>query len=142
MELFPKDPVLKLNTKKLGNSPSFLTITHMTLSAKRFRSHKILTIDIAAEFCFWTEQQQNGNSISSLGLADTPKVSHIVSVDNSQLSNGPFNGPKRLAICKLRQSETLLIAETTILGRLHHPVNQVFNEISPLPPVTPEKVTR
>jgi hypothetical protein len=32
MELFLKDFVLELNTKNLGNSPSFLTITHMTLS--------------------------------------------------------------------------------------------------------------
>jgi hypothetical protein len=55
MELFPKEFVLKLNTKNLENSTSFLTITHMTLSAKRFRKYGILTIDIAAVFCFWTE---------------------------------------------------------------------------------------
>jgi hypothetical protein len=55
MELFPKDFVPELNTKNLGNSPSFLTISHMTLSAKRFRCYRILTIDVAAEFCFWTE---------------------------------------------------------------------------------------
>jgi hypothetical protein len=35
MELLPKDFVPELNTKKLDNSPSFLTITHMTLSTKR-----------------------------------------------------------------------------------------------------------
>jgi hypothetical protein len=29
MELFTKDSVPELNTKNLGNSPSFLTITHM-----------------------------------------------------------------------------------------------------------------
>jgi hypothetical protein len=40
----------------LGNPPSFLTITHMTLSAKQFRRYRILMIDIAAEFCFCTEQ--------------------------------------------------------------------------------------
>jgi hypothetical protein len=63
MELFPKDYILELNTKNLGNSPRFLIITHMTLSAKRFRSY--------------------GFSISSLGLAETPKVLNTVSVDNS-----------------------------------------------------------
>jgi hypothetical protein len=52
MELFPKDYVLELNIKNLGNSPSFLTNTHTTLSAKWFRSYGILTIDVAAEFFF------------------------------------------------------------------------------------------
>jgi hypothetical protein len=55
MELFPKEFVLELNTKKLGKSTSFLTITHMTLSAKWFRKYGILMIDVAAVFCFWTE---------------------------------------------------------------------------------------
>jgi hypothetical protein len=55
MELFLKDSVPDLATKKLGNSHSFLTITQMTLSAKRFRRYKILTIDIADEFYFWIE---------------------------------------------------------------------------------------
>jgi hypothetical protein len=55
MELFLKDSVPDLATKKLGNSHSFLTITRMTLSAKRFRRYKILTIDIADEFYFWIE---------------------------------------------------------------------------------------
>jgi hypothetical protein len=51
MELFPKDSILELNTKNLGNSPSFLTFTHTTLSARWFRSYGILMIDVAAEFC-------------------------------------------------------------------------------------------
>jgi hypothetical protein len=51
-ELFLKNFVLELNTKKLGNSSSFLTITHTTLSAKRFRRYRILTIDVAVVFCF------------------------------------------------------------------------------------------
>jgi hypothetical protein len=50
-ELFLKDSIMELNTKNLGNSPRFLTITHTTLSAKRFRSYRILTIYVAAEFC-------------------------------------------------------------------------------------------
>jgi hypothetical protein len=55
MEQFSKDSVPELNSKKMGNYPSFLTITHTTLSTKQFRSYGILTIDVAAEFCSWTE---------------------------------------------------------------------------------------
>jgi hypothetical protein len=77
----------------------------MTLSAKRFRICGILPIEVAAEFNSWTEQQQNGFSISSLGLAETLEVLNTVSKGNSQLSNGPLNGSNRLAICKSRQSE-------------------------------------
>jgi hypothetical protein len=40
-------------------------------------------INVAAEFCFWTEQRQNGSSVSSLGLAETPEVPNIVSKYNS-----------------------------------------------------------
>jgi hypothetical protein len=77
------DSVPELNTKNLGNSLTFLTITHMTLSAKRFRSYGILMIDIAAEFCFWTEQRQNGSSHLDLGLAKTLRVPNTKLVDNS-----------------------------------------------------------
>jgi hypothetical protein len=56
MELFSKDFVPELNTNNLVNSPSFLTITHMTLSAKWFRCYRILVIDVAAKFCIRTEQ--------------------------------------------------------------------------------------
>jgi hypothetical protein len=59
MKLFPKDSVLELNTTRLANSHSFLIITHTTPFAKRFRSYGILMTDVAAEFCFWTEQRQN-----------------------------------------------------------------------------------
>jgi hypothetical protein len=52
MELFPKEFVPELNIKNMGNSYSFLTITHTTLSAKRFRKYEILTIDVAAVFYF------------------------------------------------------------------------------------------
>jgi hypothetical protein len=63
MELFPKEFVPELNTKNLGNSTSFLTITHTTLSTKRFRKYGILMIDVAAVFYFWIEQRRNGSSI-------------------------------------------------------------------------------
>jgi hypothetical protein len=39
IELFHTDSVLELNIKNLGNSPSFVTNTHTTLSAKEFRSY-------------------------------------------------------------------------------------------------------
>jgi hypothetical protein len=53
--LFGYNSVTELNTKNLGNSPSFLSVTHMTLSPKWYRSYRILNIDFAADFCFWTE---------------------------------------------------------------------------------------
>jgi hypothetical protein len=40
-------------------------------------------IDVAAEFYSWTEQWQNGSSISSLRLVETPEVLNTVSKDNS-----------------------------------------------------------
>jgi hypothetical protein len=83
MELLPKDFLPELSTKNMGNSPSFLTITHMTLFTKRFRNYEILTISVTAEFCTWTEQRQNRSSISSLGLAETPEVPNTVLEDNS-----------------------------------------------------------
>jgi hypothetical protein len=55
----------------------------MTLSAKRFRSYKILMFDVAAEFCTWTAQRQNRSSLFSLGLTETPEVPNTVSEDNS-----------------------------------------------------------
>jgi hypothetical protein len=72
--MFPREFVLELNTKNLGNFLSFLNITHTTLSAKLFRSYGILTIDIAAE---------NGSSIFRLGLAETPEVPNTVLENNS-----------------------------------------------------------
>ncbi len=83
MELFPKEFVPELNTKNLGNSTSFLTITHMTLSAKWFRKYEILMINVAAEFCSWTEQRYNGSSFSGLGLAETLEVPNTVLKRNS-----------------------------------------------------------
>jgi hypothetical protein len=83
MKLFPKDFVRELNTKNLDNSPSLITIIHMTLSTKWLRGYRILTIDVTAKFCVRTEQQHNGCSISSLTLANTPKVLNNDSEDNS-----------------------------------------------------------
>jgi hypothetical protein len=77
------DSIPELNTKNMGNSPRFLSIIHTTLSTKRFRSYRILMINVAAEFCFWTEQRQNGSSHLGFGLAETLKVPHTKSVGNS-----------------------------------------------------------
>jgi hypothetical protein len=52
--------VLELNTKKLGNSPSFLTNTHTTMFAKQFRNYDFLPINVTAEFRFWTTHQLIG----------------------------------------------------------------------------------
>jgi hypothetical protein len=83
MELFPMDSIPEMNTKNLGNSPRFLTITHTTLYPKWFRSYGILAIDVAAEFCFWTEQRQNDFSHLGLRLAKTPEAPNTISVGNS-----------------------------------------------------------
>jgi hypothetical protein len=50
--MFPKEFVPELNTKNLATLLAFLTITHMTLSAKWFRKYGILTIDVTVVFCF------------------------------------------------------------------------------------------
>jgi hypothetical protein len=52
MGLFAYNSVLELNTKNMGNSPRFLSITHTILSAKRLRSYRISKINYAADFCF------------------------------------------------------------------------------------------
>jgi hypothetical protein len=57
--LFGYNSVQELTTKNMGNSPIFLSVTHTILSAKRFRSYRILNIDFAADFCFWAEQRLN-----------------------------------------------------------------------------------
>jgi hypothetical protein len=83
MDLFPREFVLELNTKNLDDSPRVLIITHMTLSAKWFRSYRISSIDVAAEFYLWTEQRRNGSSVFHLGLAETPEVPNTILDDNS-----------------------------------------------------------
>jgi hypothetical protein len=82
-ELLGYNSVWELNTKNMDNSPSFLSVTHMILSTKRFRSYRISKIDFAADFCFWTDQQLNGTQLSGLGLAETSKVPNTIMVGNS-----------------------------------------------------------
>jgi hypothetical protein len=117
MELLPKDFVLELNTKNLGNSTSFLTITHTTLSAKRFISYGILTIDVAAEFCSCTDQRPKWifNIRCRIGRNSKSPEYHFER-QLSQLSNGLTNSSNRLAICELRQSETQPVAKIIFLA--------------------------
>jgi hypothetical protein len=71
-DLFPRELVMELNTKNLATSHSFLTITHMTLSARWFRSYGISTIDVAAEFC---SGQNSGGMDLQFSISDWPKLS-------------------------------------------------------------------
>jgi hypothetical protein len=72
----------ELNTKNLGNSPSFLSITQMTLSAKQLGSYGISKIYFSAEFCFWTERRLNRTQLLGLGLTETPEVPNTITVRN------------------------------------------------------------
>jgi hypothetical protein len=83
MGLFRHDSVPEITTKNLGNSPSFLPVTHTTLSTKWFRSYGISKIDFEAESCFWTKQQLNGTQLLGFGLTETPKVPNTIMVGNS-----------------------------------------------------------
>jgi hypothetical protein len=74
---------LDLNIKKVGNSPSFPSVTYSTSCDKRFRSYRILMIDFATEFCFWTEQALNRTELFGLGLTETPEVPNTIMVGNS-----------------------------------------------------------
>jgi hypothetical protein len=80
MGLFCYNSVWNLNTKNMGNSPRFLSVTHKILSTKRFRSYRISKIDFAADFCFYTEQRLNGTQLLCLRLAETPKVPNTIMV--------------------------------------------------------------
>jgi hypothetical protein len=81
--LFGYNSVRELNNKNMGNPPSFLSVTHMILSTKRFRSYRISKINFVADFCFWTDQRLNGTQLSGLGLAETLKVPNTIMVGNS-----------------------------------------------------------
>jgi hypothetical protein len=83
MGLLQMDSVLELNTKNLGNSPRFLAITHMTLSAKRFRSYGISKFNFSSEFCFWTKQRLNRTQLLGLGLTETLEVLNTITVGNT-----------------------------------------------------------
>jgi hypothetical protein len=104
--LFGHNSVPELNTKNMYNSPSFLSVTHMILSVKRFRNYRILKIDLAADFYFWAEQRLIGTQLLGLGLAKTPKVPNTIMVVNSLSFPMVYNmTSKRLAIYMLRLLE-------------------------------------
>jgi hypothetical protein len=83
MGLFRYDSVPEMNTKNLGNSPRFLSITHMTLSVKRFRCYGISKIDFPAELCFWIEQRLNRTQLLGLRLAKYLELPNTIIVGNS-----------------------------------------------------------
>jgi hypothetical protein len=74
--LLDHNSVPELNTENMGNSPRFLSI-------KRFRSYRILNINFAADFCFWTEQRLIETQLLGLELAETLKVPNTIIVENS-----------------------------------------------------------
>jgi hypothetical protein len=120
-ELFPKEFVLELNTKNVDNSTSFLTITHTTLSAKRFRKYRILMVDIAAVFYFWTEQRRNGSSIFQTQIGrNSGSLKYHFGRQLSPLPDGLRNGSKWL----LKQYFWQIIPTC---------IEQVFCKISPWP---------
>jgi hypothetical protein len=78
--LFGYDSVPELNTKNFGSSPRSVSVTHMTLSAKRFRCYGILKIDFTAELYFWTEWRLNVTQFLGLRLAEPPEVLNTTTV--------------------------------------------------------------
>jgi hypothetical protein len=76
------DYSLELTRKKVGNSPSFPSVNYSAPSDKRFRSSRILNIDLAAEFGFWTEHLLNGTELLGLGLTETLDVPNTIMVEN------------------------------------------------------------
>jgi hypothetical protein len=101
----------------MGNSTRFLTIIDMTLSGKRCRRYGILTIDVTAEFCSWTDQRPKRifNFQRRIGRNSRSPKYHF-GRQLFQLSDGPLNGSNRLAICELWQSETRPDAKITFLA--------------------------
>jgi hypothetical protein len=115
-DLFPGEFILELNTKNMGNSLSFPTNAHTTMSTKRFRSYGISTIDVTAEFC---SGQNIGGTDLQFSVSDwlnSGCPEYHFGRQHSQISDGPSNGSKRLAICELRQSETRPVTESAFLA--------------------------
>jgi hypothetical protein len=112
MDLFPLEFVPELNTKNLGSSPSFLTIIHMTLSLNNlefteFRLSTSLLNSVSGQNSGGTDLQF---SVSDSQNFASPK--YCFRRQLSQLSDGPSDSSKWLAICELRQSETRPVAES------------------------------
>jgi hypothetical protein len=129
MELFQKDFVPELNTKNLGNSPRFLTITHTTLSVERFRSYRILKSSFSAsqildspdilvldqvfgpqrgETCWGLNTKTGGNQLSF----PTPTQTHV--------SDNRCNGYGRLTTAHVWSSAGRCNSEQrTVWGSFH-----------------------
>jgi hypothetical protein len=73
------------------------------MSARRFISYGILIIDIAAEFCSWTDQwPKQIFNFSRLGLAETPEVLNTTSEGNSLNFRWSNKQLQTVTICELR----------------------------------------
>jgi hypothetical protein len=120
LRLFGQKSSPQLNIKNLENSPSFLSITHTTLSAKRLRSYGIWKIDFAAEFCFWIEQQLNGNQLLGLGLAKTTEVPQTITLGKSlSFPMVHQTAPKGWQFTSYGCQKLDWFAESEVLDRLH-----------------------
>jgi hypothetical protein len=79
LKLFSWYSSLELNIKKLGNFPSFSSVTYSALSDKWFRSYRILKINFTSEFYFWIEQRLNGTELFGSWIdqnSGSPKYSY------------------------------------------------------------------
>jgi hypothetical protein len=131
-ELFQKDSVPELNTKNLGNSPSFLNITHSIRSTKFFGSYDILKYDFTAEFCFWTEQRLNGTQLLGLGWTETPEVLNTITVGHSlsfSMVHSTASNYQRFMSYDYRKLDRCTESEIWADHTFQH--NPEFDEISP-----------
>jgi hypothetical protein len=74
-------------------------------------------IDVAAEFCSWTDQQSKRIfNFQTRNGRNSGSPEYHFRRQLSQLSDGLLKDSNRLAICELRQSETRSDAEITFLA--------------------------
>jgi hypothetical protein len=71
MELFPKEFVSELHTKNLGNSMSFLSITHTTLSAIRFKD---MEFRLSVSLLYSVFGQNSGGMDLQFSVSGWPKL--------------------------------------------------------------------
>jgi hypothetical protein len=136
MGLFPMDSVPELSTKNLGNSPRFLSVTHMALFTKWFRSYGIFN----GRCRFWilfldrTTAERILTFGSRIGRNSESPEYHFCR-QLSQLSDGLSNGSKCLVICELWLLETQPLAWIGNSEQIApFGTNQVFGKISWWPP--------
>jgi hypothetical protein len=88
-----------MNSKKLGNSPIFPSVTYSASSDRWFERYKILSIDDTAEIGAGQNSSWKETQLFGLKLAETPEVLHTITVSNSLSFPMVHNiAPKQLAI--------------------------------------------